>query len=223
MLRRTHPAHKRPGLTLLEVILSLAIFLFALVAIGHLMTMGTERAADVRSITRATELCQWKLNEVIAGVVPLASQSDSPFDNEPDYVWTLDCQQDSVANLWDVQVKVSRANKNGSSIEVVLQQMVLDPSARGSTADAAAATDSTSSSSSGSGSSANSQTNTAASGAVSGGAAPAAASKTGAATPAASTSTRTSTPAASPAPAPSPAPASNPSGSKAGGSTKSGG
>jgi hypothetical protein len=186
-------------LTLLEVILSLAIFLFSLVAIGHLMTMGTERAADVRSITRATELCQWKLNEVISGVVPLASQSDSPFDNEPDYVWTLDCQQDTIANLWDVQVKVTRANKNGSNIEVVLQQMVLDPSARGSTADAAAATDSTSSSSSGSGSSASSQTNTAATGAVSGGAAPAAASKTGAA--AAAASARPATPAATPAPA----------------------
>jgi hypothetical protein len=215
MLRRTHPPQKRPGLTLLEVILSLAIFLFSLVAIGHLMTLGTERAADVQSLTRATELCQWKLNEVISGVVPLASQSDSPFDNEPDYVWTLDCQQDTVANLWDVQVKVSRASKHGSSIEVVLQQLVLDPSARGSTADAAAATDAASSSSSGSSSSANSQT-TAASGAVSGGAMPAA-SKTATATP-----TATAAPAASKAATPAPAPSTPASGSKTGGSTKGG-
>ena len=160
MTRRTHPTRKRAGLTLLEVILSLAIFLFSLVAIGHLMTLGTERATEVRAVSRATALAQSKMGEVIAGVLPLSAQGETPFDHEPDYVWSVDCQQDSVANLWDVQVKVSRTTRDGSNgIEVVVQQMVLDPTARGSQADVMASTDTgtTSSSPSSNSSSGNTQ------------------------------------------------------------------
>jgi hypothetical protein len=82
------------------------------------------------------------LSEVIAGVLPLSSQGETAFDEEPEYVWSVECQQDSIANLWDVQVKVTRANKDaGNNIEVVLQQMVLDPTVRGSASDVTVSTD----------------------------------------------------------------------------------
>ncbi len=202
MLRRTRPTRERPGLTLLEVILSLAIFLFSLVAIGHLMTVGAQRAADVRSQGRATQLAQSKLNEVLAGVLPL-SGGEGNFDEDPDYTWSVQCQQENIPNLWDVSVKVERTNREG--IHVVLQQVIVDPTARGSASDATVSTDTGTPSSSAT-ASASGQTGSGATGAgatgagaVSGGAMGATASKTGAAsTPAASSSrTTTTTPAAS--------------------------
>jgi type II secretory pathway pseudopilin PulG len=220
MLRRTRTPRNRPGLTLLEVIISLAIFLFSLVAIGHLMTMGTQRASDAKALSRATQLCQGKLSEVIAGVLPLSSQGETAFDEEPDYVWSVECQQDSIANLWDVQVKVTRANKDaGNNIEVVLQQMVLDPTVRGSASDVTVSTDTgTPSSAATSGSSGSNQQGGAAAGG-SGGAAGNAA-KGGAASGAASGTTNnsrsTTPPAATTPPSSQQPPATNNKGTASG-------
>ena len=93
----------------------------------------------------ATRLCKSKLNEVISGVVPLSSQGDSPFDEEPDYSWSLDAEQNgSVDGLWNVTVRVTRTQTDaGDPIECSVTQMVLDPSIEGSTQDAIPVTVST--------------------------------------------------------------------------------
>lgn len=148
------PVHNRRGLSLMEVLIALTIFLFSLVAIGRLVVMSGDRALDVQQQSLAAQLCQAKLAEVLAGAVPLSSQSDVPFDEDPDYRWSLDAQSDATPNLWRVQVRVTRERPDGSKIECSLSQMVLDPSQRGSTLDtpatsnAAASSDTSNSSSS---------------------------------------------------------------------------
>src|SRR4029077_4158954 len=57
----------RPGLTLFEVVVALAIFLMALVPIGQLVNMGGERALDVAQQAQASLLCQAKLDSVKCG------------------------------------------------------------------------------------------------------------------------------------------------------------
>jgi hypothetical protein len=143
----------RRGLSLLEVLTALAIFLGALIGIGQLVIMSGERALDVQQQTQAAQLCQAKLAEVIAGVVPMSASGDSTFDEDPDWHWSLDAQQDTVSGLWDVTVRVTRQRPDGRKIEVALSQMVLDPSLRGSTLDIAAAAAANSSNSSSSSSS----------------------------------------------------------------------
>jgi type II secretory pathway pseudopilin PulG len=118
-------------LSLLEVLVALSIFLFTMIAIGRLASMGGDRAMDVQQQARATQLCQSKLAEVVAGAVQLTQQSNVPFDEDPQWDWSLDCQQNSVAGLWTVSVKVGKNRADGSRVESTITQMVLDPSLRG--------------------------------------------------------------------------------------------
>jgi hypothetical protein len=132
--------------------MALAILLFALIGIGRLLTLSGDRAMEVQQQGRAAQLCQAKLAEVVAGVVSLSSHSGA-FDEDPDWQWTVDAESDSsISGLWRVRVTVSRNHADGSRIESSLNQMVLDPSLRGSTTDAASAASTTGGSSSGTGS-----------------------------------------------------------------------
>jgi hypothetical protein len=113
----------------------LAIFLVSLIALGQLLTISGERAFEVQQQSHAAQLCQSKLAEVVSGAVALSSTSAS-FDEDSDWQWNLDAEQDSsITGLWRVQVKVSRDLADGSHYESTINQMVLDPSLRGSTAD----------------------------------------------------------------------------------------
>jgi Tfp pilus assembly protein PilV len=133
------PSRQRLGLSLLEVLTALAIFLGAFVVIGQLITMSGERALEVQQQSRAAQLCQSKLAEVLVGSVPLTQQGDTPFEEDPDWHWSLDVDTQSITNLSTVTVKVNRQRSDGTKVECVLNQMVLNPSQRGSTIDIAAA------------------------------------------------------------------------------------
>jgi general secretion pathway protein I len=136
-------------MSLLEVLVALAIFLFALIVLGRLVIMGGERAREVQELGQATQLCQSKLAEVAAGAVPLSSQSGAPLDEAPDWTWSLDCSQADIASLWSVTVKVGKDRPDGSRIECTLSQKVLDPAQRGNALDGSTAAAASASSGSG--------------------------------------------------------------------------
>jgi len=157
MISPLYPSSGRCGLTLLEVLVALGIFLTALVGISKLVTLAADQARDVQQQAQATQLCQAKLAEVAAGFVPLSGQSDVPFDEDSNWLWSLDAAQGDIAGLWKVTVRVTRQRPDGSRVECSLDRMLLDPSLRGSALDAAlAAANSSSNSSSTSGSSSSS-------------------------------------------------------------------
>jgi type II secretory pathway pseudopilin PulG len=122
-------------MSLLEVIVALAIFLMSIIVVGQLVIMAGERGREVQQLAVATQMCQSKLAEVVAGIVPLNPQSGVAFDEDPSWTWSLECSPADVANLWDVTVRVQRQRPDGSQAESVLTQKVLDPSIRGSTFD----------------------------------------------------------------------------------------
>jgi prepilin-type N-terminal cleavage/methylation domain-containing protein len=76
----------RPGLTLLEVLVALAIFLLSLGALVQLTSFAGRQAVDARRRSDETRLAQSKLAEVLAGAVPLQGQGETPFDEDPDQV-----------------------------------------------------------------------------------------------------------------------------------------
>lgn len=138
MTQRPIHAGRRPGLTLLEVLVALAIFLFAMVVMGGLITTAGDQALEVQYQSQAGQLCQTKLAEVNAGVVPLESQSDVSFDEDPDWQWSLSCEQDgSVNGLWNVHITVSRERADHTRFETTVSQLLIDPQIRGSSLDAA--------------------------------------------------------------------------------------
>jgi general secretion pathway protein I len=122
---------RRPGLSLLEVLVALAIFLLAIVAIGRLVVLAGEQALDVKLQSQAAQIAESKLAEIAVGAVALESQSEVPVEEDPDWLWSLD-----VPGLWNVTVRVLRMRPEGTLGEYCsLSQMILDPSLRGSTQD----------------------------------------------------------------------------------------
>jgi general secretion pathway protein I len=132
----------RAGLSLLEVLAALAIFLFSLVALSQLIALGTDNARNVQWLGEASLLAQSRMAEVLGGSITLTSQSESSCDEDPDWNWSMDAQQDTAPNLWLVKVTISRNRPDGSKFESVLSQYIFDPLYRGATdgSDAASST-----------------------------------------------------------------------------------
>lgn len=145
-LRTPSPA-TRHGLSLLEVLVAMAILLFAMAAIGRLVTIGTDQALEVQWRGEAARKCQSQMARVVAGEIPMQSAGDTAFDEDADWNWSVEVEQGTVQGLWNVTVKVTRVKEEARKVQVTLQRLVMDPSLRGNTADAAApaGTDSTSS------------------------------------------------------------------------------
>ena len=141
MTIRHTPAQTRSGLSLLEVLLSLAIFLLSLVALGQLVAFGSDRARDVQYLSIASVKAQSKLNDVIAGAVSMTGVGDSAFDDDPDWSWSMTADADNPPSLFRVTVTVSRQRPDGSRFEFKLNQLVLDPTLRGNTDGSATGTD----------------------------------------------------------------------------------
>lgn len=131
---------RRNGLSLLEVLIALAVFLVSLVGIGRLVILGSDQALQVQDQLRASQLCQAKLAELMAGAIPLSSQNEAPFDEAPDWNWSVECNQGDVSGLWNVTLHVTHQSPTGVKVDVVVSQMIVDPSLRGSAMDVIAST-----------------------------------------------------------------------------------
>ena len=108
------------------------------------------------SATRLRGCAQQVLARVQCGDLPLNSQGDTPFDEDPDYTYSVTVNQGTpdqsdVNGMWTVIIKVTRERPIGDPVEVTLTQLILDPTVIGSTQDVTPITGSDSSSSSGSG------------------------------------------------------------------------
>lgn len=134
---RARARFARKGLSLLEVLLAVAIFLMSIVALSSLINSAQDRAIQAAHRSQAARLCQSKLNEVIAGVLPLESQGETTFDEDPDFTWAIEAEPGTITNLYNVRVVVRRTLLTGGSIECSISQMILDPAVIGSTQDTA--------------------------------------------------------------------------------------
>jgi type II secretory pathway pseudopilin PulG len=134
VILRPRPA-RRPGLSLLEILLSLAIFLMSLVAIGGLVESGSDRGMSAAMQAAGTRLAQSKLAEVEAGAIPVSSGGQGTFDDEPEWNWSIEPGSAAVPNVYPVTVRVWR-DYGGGRYEVVLTQMVFDPAQMGNASEA---------------------------------------------------------------------------------------
>lgn len=133
MIVRPQHSAGRNGLSLLEVLVALAIFLFSLVALSQLIDMGSDNARNVAWLGESSLLAQSRMAEVLAGSILLSSQSDAPCDEAPDWTWSMDAEPDNAPGLYRVKITVGRTRPDGTRFETVLNQMVIDPLTRGTT------------------------------------------------------------------------------------------
>jgi len=132
-------------MTLLEVLIAMAVFLFALVAITELMNIASATALETQQRNVCARLAQSKMAEYVSGVSAVGTGGQGSFEDEgePDWTWTVETSSQSAANLWFVTVKVSREVAGERTIETSLTQYIFDPAARGNPADSASATTAT--------------------------------------------------------------------------------
>lgn len=120
----------RSGITILEVLLSVAIFLGAMTAIGSLLTTGADSAIQAKLHTEAVIRCESKLAEAVSGVIELDAVSDKAFpdDTEPGWSWSLAVDSGPHADLLALEVTVTHETTAGFvDAQYTLNRLVRDP------------------------------------------------------------------------------------------------
>lgn len=123
----------RPGITLIEVLLGLAIFLLALVPISRLVGMGTDSALEAALQSDGMRLAASKMAEVEAGVVSAVGGGSGTFEDEPAWSWEVQSSPTAIPNLYAITVTVSH-DFRGQPMTVSLWQMIVDPATMGTAA-----------------------------------------------------------------------------------------
>ena len=123
----------RKGITLLEVILGLAIFVGSIAIISKLVELGVRASQFAQLHTRAVILAQSKMAEIVAGILPLESASGDVFPEDPAWQWQLDVSDGPVSGLNWVSITVIPSSTgelatNREPVEFTLSRWLLDPS-----------------------------------------------------------------------------------------------
>jgi type II secretion system protein I len=120
----------RRGLSLLEVIIALAILGLGLATIGELIRIGTDSAKRARQQTTAQLLCQNKLEEIRAGILPPESIGPLNFEiYETDQPWmyTIERQQFDAEGLLQITVTVEEVTTAIRPMRFFLTTWMIDP------------------------------------------------------------------------------------------------
>lgn len=126
-----HPATKRDGVSLMEIMLALSVFLIAFIGIAQLVDMGSDRANETIMENTAVRLAQSKMAEVEAGIIDPWSGGNGFYEEEPLWQWSVEPGPAELATVVPVTVRVWREAR-GQIVEMRLTQMVLDPTLVGS-------------------------------------------------------------------------------------------
>jgi len=81
-------ASSRQGISLLEVILSTAIFLGALTAIMQIMNVGHDSRIMAKLDAEAAVRCEMIMGEYISGLRDFTAESETPFEDEEGENWS---------------------------------------------------------------------------------------------------------------------------------------
>jgi general secretion pathway protein I len=103
MPRRT----RRNAFTLLEVILALAILVGSLAIIGELTDQGLVGARRAATLAEAQLICESKLAEVAAGLLPATAVGPVPLETDPAWNYTIAVVPQLDVGLISVQVTVA--------------------------------------------------------------------------------------------------------------------
>ncbi len=128
MIRRQTARSNRHGLSLLEVVLAIAILGGALVVITNLVYMGSQSAANVKQYSEAQIMCDTKMAEIAAGVLPAESTSGASIPENPNWVYSVDVQSAQHIGLLLVRVTVQQSPSITSNpTPFTLMRLVPDP------------------------------------------------------------------------------------------------
>lgn len=138
-MRRTRRSAAKPksgnrnGLSLLEVVLAVAIFLASMTAITGLVSTGTRASVRGQLETEAILRCESKLGEVLAGIEPLESVDSidmlSEINGTEGWLWSMDViRGDAEYSPITLDITVQHADAAGEINAMFrLKRIIRDP------------------------------------------------------------------------------------------------
>ena len=117
----------RRAFSLLEIILALAIFTMALVAVGELMRLGLRNAQKARDATRAQLLCESIVAELTSGAIEPTPVADQASEIDPDWCYSIQVNSTDVTGLISVAVTVNRVDYTNPLEGATLVRWMPDP------------------------------------------------------------------------------------------------
>lgn len=127
----------RKGMSLVEVLLAMAIFLMCLTVIGQLVDFAGDTSLRSQYQNTGTRLAISKLAEVEAGVIGVSSGGSGDFslDGDTGWSWEVTSSPTEITNLYAVTVTISRTFR-GQPFSIVMTQSMMDPMMMGTGAEA---------------------------------------------------------------------------------------
>ena len=104
---------RRQGLTLFEVLLSLAVLAVSLAAIGQLVSSGMRGAVQAHLQSEAVIRCQHQLGELMATCEAIPNLSEQPFPDDSNWTWSASSSDTEENGLVSVVVTVKHSAGNG--------------------------------------------------------------------------------------------------------------
>jgi hypothetical protein len=131
VLHRTEfkpPPAFRPGITLFEVVLALAIFVGSFLAISEAFQTGSRALMLAERTSEAAIRCDQQMDKLLAGIIPLDSASQTEFEDDPEWAWTLILAGTETPGLMRAEMTVEHVNpREGSNARVKLVRYLRDP------------------------------------------------------------------------------------------------
>lgn len=130
--RLVRSRRNRDGLTILEVILAIGVFLASATIITQLLATGTRAAVEGRLKSQLALLAESKMAEAASGVIELVSASSQSFDDDvevdPEFTWTLDIEPGSDGDLLTVTVLTEHTNaQDNVDMNFSITRLMRDP------------------------------------------------------------------------------------------------
>ena len=122
---RRFKTFNREGLSLLEVILSIAILGTSMVVISQFFYLGYRAADRARRQFDATLICDSVMAELAGGVIDTATSSSADVPNNPRWQYSVDVVDSNVLGLLVATVSVRQRNQQ--NIEMSLVRLLPDP------------------------------------------------------------------------------------------------
>lgn len=126
-VRSTLHRSRRQGVSLLEVVIALAIFVATYAVISRIVHTGTRAAVEALAENEAVMRGERVMNEILAGVQPFSSSGPNYFEDDSNWSWKADIADGPNVDLKQITVTVTKLENRQEVVTETLVRYTRDP------------------------------------------------------------------------------------------------